>query len=136
MSEWATKDALLGQKVPKERHTVEGLGDVWIHGLTVGAKDEYEDEVFKLRAGSRQVKMKNARALLVIRCVFNQHGTPFFGMDDLGRVIGMPAVSAEPIYEKARKLSGMPAGEVEDLVKNSGAITEPDSGTGSPDTSA
>jgi len=135
MSNWANKDALLGLKVPRRLHTIPDVGDVWIHGLTVGAKDEYEDLVFKVTAGSRQVRINNARALLVIRAVHDRHGKPFFAAADLGRVINMPATVIEPIYEIARELSGMATGEVEQMVKNSEAITEPDSATGSPATS-
>ena len=136
MDKWANKDALLDLKVPRQRHTIADVGDIWIHGLTVGQKDEYEDAVFKVTAGSRQVRINNARAMLIIRCAHDQHGKRLFGAADLGRVCDMPATIVEPIYEKARELSGMATGEVEEMVKNSEAITGPDSGTGSPSTSA
>jgi len=135
MTKWADTAGLLGLKIPKQRHTIEGHGDIWIYGLTVGQKDEYEDAVYSVVAGSRQVRIKNARALLIMRCCYDQHGKRLFGDAQLGKVSEMPAALVEPIYDTARKLSGMPVGEIEDLVKNSEAIAALDSGTGSPATS-
>ena len=129
MENWATKEALLGQKVPREKHRIDGVGDVWIYGLTVGQKDEYEDAVFNVKAGSREVRVSNARALLIVRTLRNQHGKALFGDADMGRVRDLPAQIAEPIFAKAQELSGMPKGEVSEMVKNSEAIAELDSST-------
>ncbi len=129
MEQWANKEALLGLKVPRERYRIPDVGEVWIHGLTAGQKDKYEDQVFKVQAGSRQVRIGNARAMLVIQTCHDQHGKRIFGDSDIGRVCNMPAAIVEPIYELARRLSGLPTGEVEEMVKNSEQIAELDSDT-------
>lgn len=124
MENWANKDGLLGLKLPRQRYTVADVGNVWIHGLTAGEKDQYEDQVFKVKAGSREVRISNARSMLIIRTVHDQHGKRIFNDADLGRVCNMPASVVDPMYELARKLSGMPTGEIEEMVKNSEAIAE------------
>jgi len=136
METWATKEGFFKCQVPRERKTVPELGDIWIYGLTSGEKDDYEEKVISVRAGSREVKMKNARAVLMQMTVRNQHGAPMFGEADLGRLCTVPAVIADPILDTARKLSGMQQGEIEELVKNSDSpdpkAGESGSGSGSP----
>ena len=136
MEKWATKEGFFKCQVPRERKTVPELGDIWIYGLTSGEKDEYEDKVISVKAGSREVKMKNARAVLMQLTVRNQHGTLMFGKADIGKLIPVPAAVTDPILDIARKLSGMAVGEIEELVKNSDSpdpkAGESDSDSGSP----
>jgi hypothetical protein len=136
MEKWATKEGFFKCQVPRERKEVPGLGDIWIYGLTSGEKDEYEDKVISVRAGTREVKMKNARAVLMQLTVRNQHGALMFGPADIGKLIPVPAAVADPILDIARRLSGMQVGEIEELVKNSDSpdpkAGENDSGSASP----
>jgi len=136
MEKWATKEGFFKCQVPRERKEVPGLGDIWIYGLTSGEKDEYEDKVISVRAGTREVKMKNARAVLMQLTVRNQHGALMFGAADIGKLIPVPAAVADPILDIARRLSGMQVGEIEELVKNSDSpdpkAGENDSGSASP----
>jgi len=124
---WANKDVLFKQTVPKERHTIQGVGDVWIHGLTCGQKDEYENQAVKVLAGSREVRMADARALLLLWTVHDQHGNRFFSEKDMGKIRTIPAAISEPMYEKARRLSRMSIEDMEGLVKNSVTIQGGDS---------
>jgi len=138
MSEnWASKDTLFAsaKNRKKERHTIDGVGDVWIYSLTCGEKDEYESAAYEVMAGSKEVKMRQARALLILWTVHDQHGNRLFADADLGKVAAMDSWITEPIYNKARKLSRMTSADLDDLVKNSGTILSGDSATGSPDTS-
>jgi len=132
---WADKKALFAAPVKKERHTIEGFGDVWIHSLTCGQKDEYETSAYEVMSGSREVRMHQARALLIAWSVYDQHGNRFFADKDIGRIEALPSWITEPIYLKARKLSRMTAGDMDELVKNSAAIRSEDSATGSPPSS-
>lgn len=130
MENWANKEKFFKCPCPKERVAIPDVGDIWVHGLTSGQKDEYENDVFKVTAGSQEVKISNARAVLIQRTVRDQHGNPMFAAADIGKINQIPASILDPIYEKARKLSGMITGkkEVDELVKNS--ETPPASGSG------
>ena len=129
---WANKDALFKAPRKKQRHTIEGIGDVWIHSLTCGGKDDYETEAYEVMTGSREVKMRQARALLILRTVHDQHGNLFFTDKDIGRIEGMDSWVTEPIYNIARRLSRMTAADMTELVKNSETILKGDSDSGSP----
>ena len=129
---WATKDAIFKLTVPKKRHTIEGLGDVWVHGLTSGEKDAYENDVIKVTAGTREIRMMHARAVLIQRTVRDQHGKLLFAEKEIGRIEMIPATVLDPIYDDARKMSGMLTGrvdEVAELVKNSETLRDLDSDT-------
>jgi len=135
---WANAQGFFNAKVPREGYTAEGIGDIRIHGLTSGEKDAYENDVIKFVGKDRNVRMENARAVLIQKCVYNQHGNRLFAEKDIGRINMIPAAILDPIYDIARRLSGMLTGgrdEVEDLVKNSEMIRDSGLGTGSQDTS-
>lgn len=129
---WANKDALFKSPRKKERHTIDGIGDVWIYSLSCGEKDQYETDAYEVMAGSREVRMLQARALLIARSVRDQHGNLFFAEKELGRIAAMDSWITEPIYNKARRLSRMTAADISELVKNSEMIRSEDSGSGSP----
>lgn len=123
---WAKADGFFKAAVPKERVTVPEIGDIWIYGLTAGQKDDYENNVVQLAGRSRQVKLSNARAVLMQLCCHDQHGKRVFAEKDIGRLCQVPAMIVDPILDVARKLSGMATGEIEELVKNSQTPREPD----------
>jgi len=135
---WATKEAFFKCPVPRERLTVEGLGEVWVYGLTSGEKDEYESTVVSFNRANRELRMSNARATLLALAVRDQHGRRLFAEADMGRLAKIPAAVVDPILDVARRLSGMTAAEMEDLEKNSQrlqALLSEDSAGGLPDTS-
>lgn len=134
-STWANAAAFFAAKVPKEKVTIPEIGDIWVYGLTSGEKDEYENAVVHFNRGSREMRMSNARATLLILSARNQHGNRLFAEKDMGRLQLIPAAVVDPILDVARRLSGMAAAEMEDLVKNSLTLQEPppgDCGTESP----
>ena len=117
--EWANKEGFFKAKVPREKRTAPDIGDVWIYGLTSGQKDDYENNVFRFTGTSRRFHLANARAQLFILTVHDQHGKRLFGENDIGRICEIPAAIVDPILDVARRLSGMAAGDIEQLVKNS-----------------
>jgi hypothetical protein len=119
METWATAEGFFKCKVPREKMSIPELGDIWIHGLTSGQKDDYENNVVQVQGRSRQVKLTNARAVLMQMTVHDQHGNRMFAEKDIGRLCTVPAMVADPILDVARRLSGMATGEIEELVKNS-----------------
>jgi hypothetical protein len=140
MEQWATKEGFFKCPVPRERVTAGELGDVWVHGLTSGQKDDYEDSVIHVKVKSQEVRLTNARAVLMKLTVHNQHGKRLFGDEDIGRLCEVPAAIADPILDVAKRLSGMGADELKDLAKNSeapaGAKSDCDSGSPKPSDSA
>jgi hypothetical protein len=114
------------------------IGDIWVYGLTEG-KEAWENTVVNVAQGSRQMRLANASAGLLLLTVRNQHGNRLFSEKDMGRLQNLPCAVAEPVLKVARRLSALSAGDVEDLVKNSltlqGLLGE-DSDSGSPDISA
>ena len=134
MENWATKEAFFKCPLPKEKVTAGDLGDIQVIGLTAGQKDEYENNVVSVKAGTKQVKLTNARAVLMQLTVHDRHGNKMFAESDIGKLATLPAKVVDPILDVARRLSGMAAGEIEDLVKNSQTDPGPkkeDSGSGS-----
>jgi hypothetical protein len=125
--QWATKDAFFAAKVPQEQVDVPSLGRIVVWGLTSGEKDDYENNVFSFSGRSRQMQLRHARAVLLLMTVHDQHGKRMFGEADMGRLEQIPANIADPILDVARRLSGMKAGEVEELAKNSATVQSEDS---------
>lgn len=135
MANWATKEGFFKCPVPREKINVPDLGDVYIHGLTSGQKDDYENCVVSVTAGSREVKLTNASAVLMSLTVFDQHGNRMFSDKDIGKLCVVPAAVSDPILDVAKRLSGMNKNDIKDLVKNSQMGPEPgsdDSGSDSP----
>ena len=124
--DWATKDGFFKAKVPREEMTAPEIGRFWVYGLTAGQKDEYENSVVRLSGRNRQVHLTNARAQLLMLTMHNQHGQRLFGEADMGRLCQIPADIVDPIMDVARRLSGMAAEEIEELVKNSQTAPEPE----------
>jgi hypothetical protein len=118
-STWADAAAFFAVKPPTEKITVPDIGDIWVYGLTEGEKEAWENTVVNVAHGSRQMRLANASAGLLLLTVRNQHGNRLFSEKDMGRLQNLPCTVAEPILKVARRLSALSTGDVEDLVKNS-----------------
>lgn len=116
--EWATKDGFFNAKVPFKQMNIAGIGHIKVYGLTAGEKDDWENNVVRSSGKTQQIKLANARAVLIVKCVRDSQGRPIFTSADIGKISEIPAHIIDPILVVARKLSGMDADEIEDLVKN------------------
>lgn len=125
MEQWATKEGFFKVPVPRERVSVKDLGDVWIHGLTCGQVDDYENAITQIDKQTGEFSRANARANMLRLTVHDQHGNPMFAEKDMGKLIAMPAAVANPLLHTARKLSGMMP---EAQVKNSSPAQGPPAG--------
>jgi hypothetical protein len=125
--DWAKKEAFFSAKVPFEEMESPQIGRFKVYGLTVGEKDEFENTTLKME-GKRTFRLANARAQLILNCVRDKNGVRLFDEADMGRLLAMPAAVAEPIIDCARRLSGMNAGEIEEMVKNLPTDPGPKSG--------
>jgi len=128
--EWATKKDFDEAKVPRETVTLWNGKAAYVYGLTCQQKDDYENFVISVSGGNREVKLTNARANLLVLTIHNQQGKPLFTEEDIGKISTYPVACIEPILDVARRLSGMGAAEIKQLVKNSEIAQAEDSGSG------
>ena len=99
-------------------------GDVMVYGLTCSEKDEFEDSmVFKDTEGNRQVTLKDASARLCAMCIRDEKGNRIFDIADALALAKKSGKAVKRVYEVAERLSGLGAGEVEEIVKNSEKTT-------------
>ena len=130
--DWAKKDAFFAAKLPKERVTIEGVGDVMVHGLSLYDKEQWQQDSFKYDAESKSVFMKDSEVQLLLLTVHDQHGKKFFAKEDFGRLRNHPCLYLKELLKVARRLSAIGEDEIKDLVKNSPPAPAPQSeGSGS-----
>lgn len=115
---WANKDNFFNAKVPFKQMDVPTIGHIKVFGLTAGEKDDWENNVVRSSGKQQEIKLANARAVLIQKCVRDGQGRHIFTLADIGKITEIPAYIIDPILVVARKLSGMDADEIEDLVKN------------------
>lgn len=118
MDQWADKNKIFSLTASQERREIVGVGCVWIRGLSLGEKDIYESDAYRF-GKTGEIRLNNARALLLMRTIYDQHGKRLFAESDMGRIQGLPSLIFEPLYETARRLSGFRVAEIEELAKNS-----------------
>lgn len=117
--DWAKKDEFFNLKVPIERVTVEGVGDVKVHGLSLYEKEQYEKNAFKVDVKSKNVTLSDAEVHLLLMTVHNQHGQRLFDEKDIGRLRNLPAFYTGELLRTAKRLSAIGEDEIKDIVKNS-----------------
>jgi len=116
-----TRDAILAATdLPSETVDVpEWGGSVLVRGLTGAQRDQFEASVLVGKGRNRDVNLRNLRAKLVALSIVGEDGTALFAEADLEALGQKSAVAIERVFDAARKLSGMTAGDVEELTKNS-----------------
>jgi hypothetical protein len=128
--EYLSKDDILGMDdIPTEEVTVpEWKGrKVMVCGLTAAGKNAYEASLVEIKGNSRKVKLENALAKLLVRCLVNRQRQPLFTETDIERLGTKSAAALERLARVAQRLSGMSQADVEELVKNSDAAQSGDS---------
>ena len=113
--------------MPKERVTVEGVGDVNVRGLSLYEKEQWQKDAFRVDSKTGSVTISDSDVQLLLRTVHDQHGRRFFGSEDIGRIRSAPALIVEPLLRVAMRLSAIGRSDIEDLVKNSPMDPEPPS---------
>ena len=103
-------------------------GDVMGYGLTCSEKDGCEDSmVFKDTEGHRQITLKDASARLCAMCIRDEKGNRIFDIADALALAKKSGKAVKRVYDVAERLSGLGAGEVDEIVKNSEKTTTSDS---------
>ena len=117
---------------PEEVDVPEWGGSVLVRGMTGRERDAFEVSMLTPgRGGRRQVDPANVRAKLVARCCVDDDGNRLFTDADVAELGGKSAAAVDRVYEVAARLSGMGAGDQEELVRDF-ALAD---GTGSSSTS-
>lgn len=93
-------------------------GIVRVRGLTGAERDGLEAETVSLQGRTPHMKMENFRARLVARSMVDDAGKRLFTLRDVEALGQKSAVALQRVFEVAQRLSGLSAGDVEELVKN------------------
>jgi len=93
-------------------------GSVFVRGLTGAQRDEFEMQVMEQRGRKQIWNRKDVRARLVVVSVVDEDGELLFSQSDIPAVSKKSARALEPIFDTARRLSGMSVADVKELSKN------------------
>lgn len=104
-----------------------GHRTVLVCGLTAAAKNAYEASLVELKGTSRKVKLDNATAKLLVRCLVNRNRQPLFTEQQIERLGTKSAAALDRLATVAQRLSAMRQEDVEALIKNSEAAQSGDS---------
>jgi len=119
-----TRDMILNIKdIEIEEVAVpEWGGSVFVKGLTGKERDEYQVSIMQKSGKNYEVNFKNATVKLVVACVTDKDGKQLFEVADIDMLSSKSGKALNRLYEVATKLSGLSPDDVDELVKNSGAI--------------
>lgn len=132
--ELLTADEILGMDdIPVEEVTVPEWGNrkVLVCGLTAAAKNAYEASLVDIKGTTRKVRLENATAKLLVRCLVNRQRQPLFTEQQMERLGTKSAGALERLAQVAQRLSAMRQEDVEAFVKNSEAAQSDGSPTAS-----
>ena len=134
MSEILDRAAILtGARLATERLRVpEWAGDVYVRELTGAERDAWEGSIIDAEGKPRGELMRNARARLAVMSLVDEHGIRLFADSDAEALGRTSARALARVFDVAARLSGLTAGDLEELEKNSGGARRADSGTDSP----
>lgn len=133
MADLLSKDRLLALSgtLPRDRVRVSG-GEVIVQGLTGTQRDAYEAASIKGRGKKRELNYENLRARLVALCCIHEDGSRMFADADVPAIGQLPATVVEPLFDAARRLSGLTEEDVTELGEASGSGLPDSSRSGSP----
>jgi hypothetical protein len=121
-----TREAFLSRAKGKDArpvHRVElpWLGDgmhVYVRGMGARQRDAFEDAITQVKNGKVIVTNDNVRARVIVQCACDANGERIFEDSDENVVGELDARTADAIYAKASRISGITQQDVDELVKN------------------
>jgi hypothetical protein len=102
---------------------------VRIQSITAKEHAEFEIKALSKKGGLVKDKLIEAKRLLVALTVVDASGSPYLDEDDVRLMEATDGRLVSFVYGKACEHCGITESEVEDLVKNSGAIESSSSAT-------
>ena len=117
------QDILEANDSRTERVSVpEWGGVVLVKSLSGTERDQYEQTILtQSKNGRISVRLNNARAKLVARCIVNEAGELQFSDEDVFVLGSKSAKALSRVYDKAAEMSGLREEDIEELLGNSEA---------------
>lgn len=99
-------------------------GKVRLQSLSGAERDAFEESILgkKQKDGTREVVTKNLRAKLVALSAVDKEGKLIFNADDVFVLGEKNAAPLDRLFAASQKLSGISKDDVDEMVKNSGAV--------------
>jgi len=102
-----------------------------VRAMSARERGLYEAQFLDKAGKSRKDLIAQARELLAVECVVDEHGNRMLTPDDVRALGEVDASILDRIAEAAKELSGIGEEDYEELLKNSGATPTSDSTTNS-----
>lgn len=122
-----SREEFLALRPPVEAVEIEGHGKVFIKGLQADERDEYEQSLIERgpdgRARQKRV-LRNVRASLVVRALCDENGERMFKDNEVDQIGHVDAAVVDKLWDKARRLSGMDTGEIEEMAEGFGSAQD------------
>ena len=113
-SEILTKTELARELV----HVPAWGGSIYLRALRADERDEYEQSLMVRRGKTVEMRMRGARAKLVVACAVDSQGVNIFTPDDVESVGSLDAATLDRLFEIASRLSGLREEDVQELTGN------------------
>lgn len=114
--------------VPEWGITEEDGG--WIRGLTGTERDAYEASIRQFKGQQLVVKLENVRARLVSLCLVDGDGTRVFTDREVVELGAKSGRVLDRLFDQAAALSGLTAGQVEELAEGFADAQSDEDGSG------
>lgn len=117
----SVKSKLLALTLPKESVVIHELGGevVWVWGLTGAQRDAFESTMTVQRGKKTERNLANIRARMLVLTLHDADGARLFTDAETEAVGNLPATVLDPLFDVARRLSGMTPEDVDELGKGS-----------------
>jgi len=119
-----TKEQILNSNdlVTEEVDVPEWGGTVFVKSMTGTERDLFEQSIIETKGKSTKTNLANIRAKLCVMTLVDDKGSRLFTDLEFGVLGKKSAKALDRVFTVASELNGLSPTDVEDLVKNSGAV--------------
>jgi len=109
----------LKSRLKVEPVEIDGLdAPIFVRGLNGRERDGFENACFQQRGKQRVMTTENIRAKLLVRAICDDQGARLFTDADENDLGTIPADILDRLFTVAQKLSGLAAGDIEEMTGN------------------
>lgn len=125
------RDAILAADdiVTEEVQVPEWAGSVYVRTLTGQERDHFEQAVQEANVRGK-VDIRGLKVRLLVLTVCDEAGEPLFNDGDNVALNAKSGRAIDRLFQVAQRLSGLTAGDVDELLGNSGSDLSGSSGSG------